>query len=575
MKKNNRGSSDRIGYYFRREAPLLFVVTITGIFYNLGMVAAPWFEGQMVQYLCDIFALQRPAADMLRLVLCYVFTILLVQAARFFKRLFVRKFANNISRRMKMILYRNLLFQTKSDAEDAGSMMTRIIGDADACVEGMRKFTTEIFDTGVVMIAYLAMLLSYDWKLTLLSMLFPPLAYLLAERLKGIVTRSVARSREAAGVLNETTLERISNALTYRVYGQEQNRGAVYERCLSDYEKKAVRANLWENTMQPLYQIISMFSTIPILWFGARNVLGTGWTVWNIAAFSTFFSCYRKLAVKSSKAAKLFNAVQKAQVSWKRIQPWLAPVPDPRQDTLPVPSVLSAKDLSFARTGLPALLHPFSFSAAPGEIIGVTGPVACGKSTFGKLLTGELAHKGVLSFGGRDLPEKGNPYFPFACYLGHQPELFSGTIEENICLGKPGDIFPVLHAVCMDQEVRALSDGIYTRIGDGGVRLSGGQQARIALARTLYHKKPLFILDDPFSAVDLQTEKQIFANLRLWAADCTVFLISHRLTLFPQLDQVFWMENGTVCALDHRTLLLRNKTYRSLYETWQKEVIAP
>jgi ATP-binding cassette, subfamily B, multidrug efflux pump len=73
--------------------------------------------------------------------------------------------------------------------------------------------------------------------------------------------------------------------------------------------------------MTPLYRVISMVGVIMILYFGGKNVLGTGWKLWDIAAFTTFLSCFTKLSVKSSKAAKFFNAVHKAQVSWNRIKP--------------------------------------------------------------------------------------------------------------------------------------------------------------------------------------------------------------------------------------------------------------
>ena len=326
MNRNDQDETDRIGYYFRKEKGILAIVTITGIIYNAGMVAGPWFEGQMVQYLCDILNGERQSMEMSMLVIFYILTIFFVQCMRYFKRLYVRKFGNHISKNMKLTFCLNLLHQNRADQEEAGSMMTKIISDVDACAEGMRKFTTEVFDTGVVMIAYLAMLLYYDWKLTLISMVFPPIAYFLAEKLKVVVTRNVALSRESNSSLNAATLERISNALTYRVYGQESNQNAAYEEKLMDYEKKAVRANIWENAMQPIYQVISMLGSIVIIWFGGKNVFGTGWCVWNIAAFTTFFSCYQKLAIKSSKAAKLFNAVQKAQVSWKRIKPYLGRV---------------------------------------------------------------------------------------------------------------------------------------------------------------------------------------------------------------------------------------------------------
>lgn len=565
MKKMDKNATDQIGYYFRKEKWLLLTVTITGILYNVGMVAGPWFEGQMVQYLCDIIGGQKRPSAMVRLAGCYVLTIFFVQFMRYLKRLYVRKFANNISKNMKMTLYRNLLYQKKEEHEDAGTMMTKIIADADACVEGMRKFTTEIFDTGIVMIAYLVMLLSYDWRLTILSMLFPPIAYILAERLKVIVTRNVALSRESSGRLNASTLERITNALTYRIYGQEKNRNAEYELYLADYEKKAIRANLWENVMQPVYQVISMIGTVMIIWFGERNVLGTGWSVWNIAAFSTFFACYRKLAVKSSKAAKLFNAVQKAEVSWKRIKPYLKEIQEEKRVEHTQAATLEVSGLTFAWPGQNPLFANVTFKGNPGQILGITGEVACGKSTFGRIFTGELLYDGKITMGNVSFDGKGE-YINEVGYLGHQPELFDGTIEDNICMGKPGDVEEVLRAVCMDQEVELLPEKIYTRIGSGGVRLSGGQQARIALARTLYHKKPLMILDDPFSAVDMETEKQIYENLRLWGKDSVILLISHRLGLFPKFDQVLWLENGKVCVASHDKLIQEEEHYRLLYE---------
>ena len=563
---------DRVRFYFRREWKPLALVTVTGLLYNVGLGAGPLFEGKLAQCLLEVLRGQRDWPAMARLAALYVAVTAFVQAARYAKRFYVRRFANNVNRRMKAVLYAGLLRRQRPEMleESAGSLLTRAISDVDACVEGMRKFTTEVFDTGVVMVAYLAMLLSYDWRLTLLAMLFPPVAYFLAERLKGIVTRNAAASKESGGRLNAATLERITNGLTYRVYGQEAAQNAAYEAHLTDYEKKAVMANVWENAMQPVYQVISMLGTVMIIWFGGKNVLGTGWTVWNVAAFSSFFSCYKKLAVKSSKAAKLFNAVQKARVSWGRIQPYLASVPEEAEQPLLPPAPLAVCGLSFAYPGQKPLFTDVTFQAEPGQIVGVTGEVACGKSTLGRLFTGELPFQGRIALGNAVFPSGGGHWGNQVGYLGHQPELFSGTVEENICLGKPGDIAPVLRAVCMDREVAELPDGPRTRIGSGGVRLSGGQQARIALARTLYHKRPVMVLDDPFSAVDMETEAQIYENLRQWGRDSVILLISHRLALFPKLDQVLWMEHGTVRVSTHDGLMEREERYRMLYESQRK-----
>ena len=255
---------------------------------------------------------------MLVLVLWYVAAIAVVQICRYVKRFYVRRFANNVNRKMKQILYGSLVRKSRAELEEegTGNVMTKAILDVDDCAEGMRKFTPEIFDTGVAMAAYAGMLLWYDWKLTILCMIFPPISYILAEKMKVIVQRTGAACKEQSGALSAATLDQASNAITYRVFGCEKQREEAYEQNLAAYEKAAVRANIWNTALPPLYKVISMAGVVFILYFGGKNVLGTGWQVWSIAVFTTFLSCFTKLSVKSSRAAKLFNAVHKAQVSW-------------------------------------------------------------------------------------------------------------------------------------------------------------------------------------------------------------------------------------------------------------------
>ena len=115
----------------------------------MGLLATPWFEGRLAQCLADILGGSATAARMAMLVILYVIVTFIVQAARFVKRFYVRRFANNINRRMKGILYANLVRQSRAalEKEGVGNVMTKAISDVDDCVEGMRKFTTEVFDT--------------------------------------------------------------------------------------------------------------------------------------------------------------------------------------------------------------------------------------------------------------------------------------------------------------------------------------------------------------------------------------------------------------------------------------------
>lgn len=571
-KKQETGSmfqADRIVSYFRKEWKVLAVITISGLIYNLGLLAGPWFEGRMTGCLIAILQGTSLPLRMLMLVCAYVISIVVVQSSRYIKRFYVRRFANNVNRSMKQILYGSLVRKSrrKLQEEGAGTVMTKAILDVDDCVEGMRKFTTEIFDTGVALLAYAGMLLWYDWRLALLSMIFPPVSYGIAEKMKVVIQKTGAAYKEQSGILSAATLDRAVNALTYRVFGCEQERQKAYEKHLSDYERAAVKANVWNTVMQPLYRVISMTGVLFIFYFGGNNVLGKGWTSWDVAAFATFLSCFTKLSVKSSSAAKLFNAVHKAQVSWKRIKPLMQVTQETSSSENPSIGTLQVQDLGFAYPGGKKLFEHLSFLAQPGQVIGVTGPVACGKSTLGKTFLCEYPYEGSITYAGEELQEAdGTRRKNLIGYLGHDPELFNDTIENNVCLGGKNDAIEYLKVVCLEQEVNAMEEGVQTLVGNGGVRLSGGQAQRLALARTLYHKKPFLILDDPFSALDRKTEEEVFFNVRKMAGESIMLLISHRLYLFPQLDQVIWMADGKTVVGTHEEVLKRVPEYAKLFQ---------
>ena len=567
---NKKFAADRILSYFKEEWKVLLIITVSGFIYNLGLLSGPWFEGKMAGCLIDILAKNAVYKDMLILVIAYVISIGVVQVSRYIKRFYVRRFANNVNRRMKKILYGTLVLKSRTEleGEGMGDIMTKAILDVDDCAEGMRKFTTEIFDTGVAMAAYAGMLLVYDVRMALIAMIFPPISYIIAEKMKVIVQKTGSAYKKQSGILSNATLDRASNAITYRVYGREADRKNAYEDNLAEYEKSAIYANIWNSALTPLYRIISMMGILFILYFGSRNVLGTGWRTWDIAAFTTFLACFIKLSDKSSKAAKLFNAVHKAQVSWKRIKPLMVIQAKDTDCKNQTSGRLEVQNLSFTYPDGKNVYNDISFTAEPGQIIGVTGPVASGKSTFGRTFLCEYSYEGSIRYNGCELKNAAdNVRSGIISYLGHDPELFNDSVRNNVLLGDDYDVFEYLRAVCMDKEVEAMEQGADTIIGSEGIRLSGGQAQRIALARMLCHKKLVLVLDDPFSALDRNTEEQIYKKLKDMASDNIVILISHRLYMFPKMDKVIWMDAGKANVGTHKELMLECPGYRKMYET--------
>lgn len=551
--------------YILKEKKYLFLITITGLIYNVGLLAGPYFEGQLAGCLVDISKNLKTANSMIQLSVIYICVILFVQFARFLKRYFVREFGNDINRNLKMDVYKHFVYDT-SNNENAGSIMTKAISDADACSEGIRKFTTEIFDTGIALISYIMMLVLYDAKLTCFVIIFPVISYLIANKLGPVVAKNASNAKKSAERLNTSTLDRLHLAITYRIYGEESNMHEVYEKDLQDYEDKTVRSNILETALKPLYEIISMTGIVFIIYFGSKRVMNN---LWDVAIFTTYISCFTKMAVKSSKAAKLFNAVQKAKVSWDRIYPIIENDHEVKNRKPIDVNTIEVSNLSYAYDDR-IIFSNVSFQAKKGDIIGITGEIASGKSTLGKVFLENSHYQGKILVNKKQLKDIEKDY-AVTSYMGHNLELFDDTIENNIKFGKEGNILPVLDIASMKEEVETFPDGIYTRLGEGGIKLSGGQQSRIALARTLYHARGIIVLDDPFSACDKNTEKEIYENIRREYKDSIIFLISHRLSLFDQMNQILFIDNQSVEAGTHQELLKNNEKYKHLYFLQIKE----
>ncbi len=541
--------------YFKKQKLLLVLITVFGIIYNVGLLAGPYYEGKLVQSLDDIIKGSKVFNDMLFIVICYLLVTFVVQGCRYLKRLKVREFANNINKDMKQILYHNLINKSTLELQsgDVGSIITKAVSDVDDCVEGMRKFTTEVFDTGVALISYVVMLLIYDYKLALLCLIFPPITYYIAEKMKKVVQSLNEKKKQANSKLNSATLERVDNEIIYRLFSVKEQTDKRYDAVLNDYSQKAISAGSKSVVLPPLYEAIAMLGVIFIIYFGSRNVKGG---LWDIASFTTFLSCYSKLATKSSKAAKLFNSVQQAEVSWQRIKPLLNKIEDSEDNIISSVDELKVHDLSAYKDDGSLIYDGVSFSAKKGEIIGISGPVACGKTVLGKTFLNEKDYQGSILIDGKELREYSEKD-KLISYLGHDLELLDASIKDNILLGKDDDVNKYLQYCSLDDEVSEK---------DNVVELSGGQRQRVALARSLAHKRAILVLDDPFSALDKKTESKVFENLSQSTKDNIVLLISHRLYLFEKVDKVLWIEDGKSYFSDHLTMLKENASYKMMFD---------
>ncbi|PKM76646.1 MAG: ABC transporter ATP-binding protein [Firmicutes bacterium HGW-Firmicutes-15] len=565
LKIESMEQPNRIINYWKKEKFVVACIVIFGLAYNIATVLGPIYQGKLID------SIVRGDSLSSEVILAFTFIALIgaIQLMRYFKRFYIRRFANSTSATMRLMIYNHIMHETtpELDNESTGNLMTRAISDVDLCVEGMRKFSTEIFDTGVVMTSYLITMLVYDTKITILASLFIPVAMVLAEKLKNIIYKYSAAFRTQSSHIANTTYDAIENAMFYRANGVETQNRAKYNDDLEDLQNKAIRANILETSMEPIYNVIAMLGIIMVIYLGGTKVINGGWTIGN---FSTYIIMFAAMASRASKAARLFNSVQKSQVSWQRIKPYLTDYQ--RKDTMVNIDLnntrLSVKNLSFCYpTGKENIIENISFTGKQGEIIGVTGSIASGKSTLGLSLLGLYPYLGSIKIDDKELRDFTEyERSQMISYLSHKPQLLSDTIYNNITMGNEQDITTVLRDVCFETDLAAMPDGINTMVGNSGIRLSGGQQARIALARTLLNKSKIIILDDPFAAVDMKTEEQIIENVKNNYKNSLIILISHRLTIFSRISQIILLYNDKTAVYGtHNELMNSAELYAEIF----------
>ena len=208
--------------------------------------------------------------------------------------------------------------------------------------------------------------------------------------------------------------------------------------------------------------------------------------------------------------------------------------------------------------GRSPVLKGVSFALAPGEVLGVVGPSAAGKSTLSRALIGVWpANAGTVRLDGADLAAWDRADIgPALGYLPQDVELFDGSVAENIA--RFGDVDPakVVEAAQLagvHQIILGLAEGYDTRIGDGGGRLSGGQRQRIALARALYGDPALVVLDEPNSNLDTAGEQALVeAVIGLKRRGATTVVVTHRLSILSGVDKILVLNNGEVEAFGSR-----------------------
>ena len=233
-------------------------------------------------------------------------------------------------------------------------------------------------------------------------------------------------------------------------------------------------------------------------------------------------------------------------------------------------SKLEIQNLSY-RYNENKVLEDIKLEAIKGQLIGITGSVGSGKTSLALALTGMYPYEGSIRLDGVELSDIDlSSRSKLIAYTGHEQFLFSLSIKENVIFTSKEDnetrLHEALEASALINDLSRFEKDLDTKVGEKGVRVSGGQRQRIALARAIYSGSDILILDDPFSAVDIATEREIIDHLKTAYKDKIVLLFTHRLTSFIYADQVIVLDSGRISERGtHEELMKKGDVYSEIF----------
>ncbi len=427
--------------------------------------------------------------------------------------------------------------------------------------EAIREFFTSSSLIALTDFLFISVFLGAIWFLVGPLCLVPIITVVLVLTISLVfqvpIGRSVAQSMKEASQRHSILIESLVGIESIKAAGAEGTMQRKWEDAIAATARANSRSRFWSNWVTNLTSSVQQASSIAVIVWGVFLILDGSITIGALIATSILSG--RALAPLSGIAATLARAHQ-AFAAMKDINT-IMQLPSERSTGARSGQELTNRDiridnLSFAYDGAhAAALKDINISITEGERVGIVGRVGSGKSTLGKLLAGFYEPtKGNVCLGGLDLRSFDIADVRSAIgYVPQDPELYSGTIRDNIVMGKPettsDELMEAIRIAGIDRFIADNPNGLGLEVGERGRALSGGQRQAVALARILLRDPGILFLDESSSAMDGVTEANLGAALLDWAArGKTLIVATHRGSMFALVERLIVIENGQVAA---------------------------
>ena len=576
QKKNNKETMKRVLKYIRKYTPALVLSLLLAGLTVLLTLYIPILTGNAVDLIigkgqvdmAGIFAIMKKIA--IAMIITAVGQWIMNTCNNYITYHVIRDIRTDAFAKLEILPLKYL------DAHAYGDIVSRVIADVDTFADGLLMGFTQLFTGALTILCTLGFMLVTNVPITLVVVCITPVSFLVA---KFIATKTYSMFKEQSETRGEQTSlieEMIDNQKIVNTFSRGEAVKSKFGEINGRLQKCSLKAIFFSSITNPATRFVNSLVYAGVGVFGALVAIKGGISVGRLSCFLSYANQYTK---PFNEISGVVTELQNAFVCAGRIfelideEPQVPDAADARVLEEAQGNV-DLKDVYFQYVPEKKLIQNFNLQVKPGQRVAIVGPTGCGKTTVINLLMRFYdVNSGSIKVDGTDIRDitRGSLRTNYGMVL-QETWLRSGTIRDNICMGKPDateeEIIRAAKASHAHGFIKRLPKGYDTVITEDGGSLSQGQKQLLCITRVMLCLPTMLILDEATSSIDTRTEIKIQNAFATMMEGRTSFIVAHRLSTIQSADVILVMKDGNIIEQgNHETLLAQGGFYANLYNS--------